>query len=65
MTLDEFQQTEKSIATLGNACELAARVIVEVAGNDISNSINGTNLTLDLVSKTALARFQKNLRLSA
>lgn len=52
---------EKSLMTLANANELAGRIIKQVAGNDISNSFNGSPLTSDLVCTIVQRRFQTAL----
>jgi hypothetical protein len=39
------ERTFKSLITLSNLVEVATRVITEIAGNDISNAINGNLLT--------------------
>jgi hypothetical protein len=47
--------------TLSNAVELASSVIKDIAGNDISNSLNGTSITKDLIQTLVLQRIQSQM----
>ena len=47
--------------TLANAAELVSKV-VEMAGNDVSNSLNGTNATSEILCTLSLQRIVKNLK---
>jgi len=61
-TLSKAKAVNSAI-TLANAAELAAHVIIDVAGNDISNSINGSPITLSQLRNIALSRIQQKLKL--
>jgi hypothetical protein len=58
-----FDLACSSIVPLANASELAAQVIKNISGNDISNSLNGSPITLATLRSLALARFQNILKL--
>jgi ribosomal protein S5 len=58
---DNRKITEASVCTLGNAADVVARVILNIAGNDISTKLSGTNMTMNSVKELALARFNLNL----
>lgn len=57
----EAARLERSTVTVANAIELTAQVIRSIAGNEISNTLNGETITLAQVSQLAAARFQKKL----
>lgn len=46
---------------LANAGELTKAIIFEVMGNDVSNSINGTQLGSKMLNSIVQARIQKSL----
>lgn len=56
--------SKQSQVTLANAAELVTAVILNVAGNDISDSINGTRVGSAMLTNIACARIQKSLNLS-
>lgn len=60
----EIEKTQKSIVTLANASELSAQIIIHIAGNDISDSLSGSVVTLNTLRNIAQARFQSNLKLN-
>jgi hypothetical protein len=60
----EIEKTQKSIMTLANASELSAQIIIHIAGNDISDSLSGSVVTLNMLRNIAQARFQSNLKLN-
>lgn len=39
------ERTQQSVTVLANATELASAIIVEIAGNDVADSINGTRVS--------------------
>jgi hypothetical protein len=51
-----------SAVTLGNAAELVAGVITEIAGNDIGNAIGGTRISMQLIRSLAMARFNRHIQ---
>ena len=53
-------RVHQSMITLANTTELAVRVIRDIAGNDISNSINGNSLTSDALRALIVSRIQRN-----
>lgn len=64
MLTPEQQLATKSQTTLTNAVELATAVILNVSGNDISDSINGTQVGASVISNIVQARIQKKLGLN-
>ncbi len=51
-----------SSLAIANGAELVARVIQNIAGNDISNSINGNVLTRDAITQLAAQRIIKQIQ---
>jgi len=47
--------------TLGNAGEIIVHVIKSIAGNDISNSINGSKITSETLQTLTMARIRQAL----
>ena len=64
MTNIEIEKAKKSIVTLANASELTAQIVIHIAGNDISDSLSGSVVTLNMLRNIAQARFQSNLKLN-
>ena len=61
-TLSVHEQREReSQVTLANANELVAHVVMEVAGNDVSNTLNGSRITSSVIKTLAQARFRDHL----
>ncbi len=60
LTAYQFDRSKTSAKTLANASELVARVIMNVAGNDLSTKMGNSNVTLSSLRALALARIQKN-----
>jgi len=60
----QYEKARKSVTTLANATELAAQVIINIAGNDISNTIGGSPLGMNTIRAMAQARFQDKLKLN-
>lgn len=52
--ISSLQQQQQSSVVLANAIEVIARVVSEIAGNDISNSLNGSRITTDVIQSIAL-----------
>ena len=59
--MENRDKVESSVNTLGNAADVIARVILNIAGNDISSKLHGGNMTLDSVKDLALAKINLNL----
>jgi hypothetical protein len=64
MNAYNFDRSMTSAKTLANASEIVARVIIGVAGNDISNKMGSGSVTLTSLRSLAMARFQRNLRIT-
>lgn len=47
---------------IANASAVVASVITEIAGNDISSSLNGSKMTKDLTASLAAQRIIKHLK---
>lgn len=54
------ERARKSAVSLANASELAARIIAHVAGNDVSDSLNGSRITQTTLRALAQSRFKRN-----
>lgn len=55
------QIAANSQMVLANGGELAKAIIAQVMGNDVSNSINGTQLGSKMINSLVQARIQKTL----
>lgn len=55
------QRTQNSALVLANASTLVSAVVKEIAGNDVSNSINGSKATTAIIETLALQRMAKRL----
>lgn len=55
------QALVQTTVTLANLVELASSVFVEVAGNEISNRVDGELLDGELLRQTIAAKVQANL----
>lgn len=58
------EKAETSLVTLGNAAELVTGIILNVVGNDVADSLNGSPVGVELLNNIAQARFQKELNLN-
>lgn len=65
MTGFQVEKAETSAIVLANASELVARVMLNIAGNDLSNKMGLSTITMSSLRSLALARFQKNLNLTS
>lgn len=62
MVTSPLEKTKQSAVVLANAAELVGYVVKDIAGNDISNSINGTSIRMTkMVEQLALQRIAKRL----
>lgn len=62
MVTSPLEKTKQSAVVLANAAELVGYVVKDIAGNDISNSINGTSIRMTkMVEQLALQRMAKRL----
>jgi len=55
------QVTNDNAAVLANAVELGSRVIVDIAGNEISDAIGGRTITLSQVQNALAARLKASM----
>lgn len=55
------QRIQRSIVTVSNSTELAARIVRELAGSDIANSIGNNSLTYGALCAMIKARIRHNL----
>lgn len=51
----------QTVATLANAAEFGTSIAKEVLGNDVADSVEGSELTSDVVRDIVLAQIQSNL----
>lgn len=56
-----IQEVRTTSITLANASQLVASVINGIAGNDISNSVNGSKVTNELITFLVSNRIIDNL----
>lgn len=61
MTLNEARKTLDSALVLASAADLTANIILKIAGNDVSNSLNGTQINRPLICAIAQARISQDL----
>ena len=62
ITVSQQNMNRVSSVVLANAAFIATGVIQEVAGNDISTSINGSVLTNESLGQLVLQRIANNLK---
>ncbi|MCK9517266.1 MAG: hypothetical protein M0Q87_14685 [Ottowia sp.] len=55
------ERKAQSATVLANGAELVSGIIKEIAGNDISTSINGNTATNQVIQTIALQRISKKL----
>lgn len=58
--LNEQRKIQSSLV-LANAATLVSNVVQEIAGNDISNSLNGSKITTGMIQTLSLQRMMKRL----
>lgn len=56
-----LEKSTTTLATLANAVELVRLVAVEVVGNDIADSIDGSPLTHEVVGQLSISSFMNHL----
>jgi len=62
MESSSLEKTKQSAVVFANAAELVGYVVKDIAGNDISNSINGSSIRMTkMVEQLALQRMAKRL----
>ena len=60
-TLNEQKRAAESQTVLANANEILVGVIMEIAGNDIANTINGSSVTRASIIGLAQPVFKREL----
>lgn len=55
------QEEITNVAVLANASHLVSEIILKVAGDDISNHLNGSPINNEVVTGIAMATFNKEL----
>ncbi len=58
ITLNE--RVEQSTVVLANATELVTRIVLDAAGNDIANTLNGTKVSSNTLRTLVNARMKRN-----
>jgi hypothetical protein len=51
----------QSAVVLGNAAQLVVAIVKEIAGNNISDTLNGSRVTANTLRTLAQARFKNQL----
>lgn len=59
--LNTFQKKYQTSLVLANAGEIVTGVIKEIAGNDVSNSLNGSRITTDIIQSLVNQRLSQQL----
>ncbi len=53
-------QSLTTVVTLANAAELSLEVLKKVVGNDVSDSLNGSELSSDTIRHHVITEIQNN-----
>jgi hypothetical protein len=53
-------ESERTVVAIANAAELVAAVAMEVMGNDVANTFNGSPITRSMVHDLSITTFQNN-----
>lgn len=56
--VDIYQTQQKNTDVLSNSVELTVAVISRIAGNEVSTTLNGANMTARSLAELAAARIQ-------
>lgn len=56
-----LERSKASSITLSNASEIVSKVIQQIAGNDISNTINGSKINNEVICSLTCNRIVSNL----
>jgi hypothetical protein len=59
--LTTIQKQYQSSLTIGNAAAIVTGVIRQIAGNDISNSLNGSRVTTEIIESIVAQRLSQTL----
>lgn len=63
--LSSTQKKYQSALVIGNASEVVTGIIKQIAGNDISNSLNGSKITSDIIHTLVAQRLNQQLSKTA
>lgn len=55
------QKTQQNVEVLANAVELAANIVMSVAGEAVSNTINGVRIPAATLKASLVATMQRQL----
>lgn len=61
MASSQQETVRKSAVVLGNAAQLVVAIVKNIAGNDISDTLNGSRVTANTLRTLAQARFKNAL----
>lgn len=61
MASSQQETVRKSAVVLGNAAQLVVAIVKNIAGNDISDTLNGSRVTANTLRTLAQARFKNVL----
>lgn len=56
------ESIQRSAIVASNAAELISKVVLGISGNDISNTINGSKITRDLISTMVFIHFNQKIK---
>jgi len=59
---NQINKQVTTVITFANAGEVISRVIKEIAGNDISNSLNGSKITNEVICSLTYQRIANKLQ---
>lgn len=60
-TISQTQHATQSQAVLANAVEILVGVVMEIAGNDIASTINGSSVSRSTIAAIALPIMKREL----
>lgn len=55
----QLRDSQQTLVTLANAAELACCIAKEVMGNEVADTLNGSELTRSALHSLAMAHFQR------
>lgn len=62
MTPHEAKKVLDNSLVMASAADLTANIILKIAGNDVSNSLNGARINRPLICAIAQSRIAQNLK---
>ncbi len=60
--MDTTEKKHQSALVLANAGEIVSSVIRQISGNDISNSINGSKITNEIIQSLTFQAINRKLK---